>query len=688
MPTSQRNQPEDEIRRSLSPHVPSVPGFTPIDPKLLSIIPFESNRATAPSGIGANNGKKRQRKVSAPDSSIPRSRNSKKSKPASVPRDDDPMNLPTTRQPLDVTVAKEEIPGDPKSHLGLQSASSEVKIEVKTCPERSPSTFLGSSRTCTEGLVTSYQTAFQQTQQPLAINGQAELPLARNGHEKGSLSKLDPSPMACEQSSSTVGTVQAYPTRATSDYGSTLTSSHDRIARDALCEVPCSPGGLPDLQPSGPVAAKPSNKTRSIPHLQQRQFDAILNDGQLDISENGDLTSVIHKERHIASSTRTIGSHPDEPILSHPGSDDTDFQAFHDFLVSDVEADPFDPEIHQPHESHPMANVTQGQAHDTEEPPDTVADSIDNSYLSDIDLLMAEEICLPSSPFIESSSPYLQSLSHGRTCSNQAQTSSVYVTANERFTGEEDVFNDDSIEIGLLDLQLPPSAQRPPPSPPSSPNLRRELPPDWVPPSTITPEASPVKSPMPRPLTGEASAPPVSKTSQRPSSIPDQVSVHSNTCAHLPFVRPPFPTVVRDRSPVVGIKASVLLRTCFRIGESLNANATALRSGQDIVLEVYVRVAHSERPPESVKQTFRFTDIFSPDKPPYLKGVYSLWKGNPVWDADAKVFLGNGQKNKMARVLGKIVKDEEVPGMEMKILSIWEVDWEDVGICKGHLLSG
>ncbi|KAL8687637.1 MAG: hypothetical protein Q9218_006248, partial [Villophora microphyllina] len=71
-------------------------------------------------------------------------------------------------------------------------------------------------------------------------------------------------------------------------------------------------------------------------------------------------------------------------------------------------------------------------------------------------------------------------------------------------------------------------------------------------------------------------------------------------------------------------------------------------------------------------------------KPPYLKGVYILWKGNPVWDADAKVFLGNGRKDKMARVLGRIMR-EKGPGLEMKVLSVCEVSWA-VGVRKGHFL--
>ncbi|KAL8690483.1 MAG: hypothetical protein Q9218_004081 [Villophora microphyllina] len=68
----------------------------------------------------------------------------------------------------------------------------------------------------------------------------------------------------------------------------------------------------------------------------------------------------------------------------------------------------------------------------------------------------------------------------GPTRSNQKQSSSAYITANER-SGEEHVFNDDSLEV-------PPSTASPP-SPQSSPSLKRGPPPHWIPPSTIIPEA-------------------------------------------------------------------------------------------------------------------------------------------------------------------------------------------------------
>lgn len=54
---------------------------------------------------------------------------------------------------------------------------------------------------------------------------------------------------------------------------------------------------------------------------------------------------------------------------------------------------------------------------------------------------------------------------------------------------------------------------------------------------------------------------------------------------------------------------------------------------------------------------------------------------------DSKVFLGEEGRGKMARALGRIKKREQGGGCEMVVLSIWEVDWEDVGIAKGIVCS-
>ena len=58
-----------------------------------------------------------------------------------------------------------------------------------------------------------------------------------------------------------------------------------------------------------------------------------------------------------------------------------------------------------------------------------------------------------------------------------------------------------------------------------------------------------------------------------------------------------------------------------------------------------------------------------------------------LWDVDSKVFVGEKGRGKIARVMGRMKRCEREKGCEMVILSIWEVDWEEVGIAKGLVCS-
>ena len=151
----------------------------------------------------------------------------------------------------------------------------------------------------------------------------------------------------------------------------------------------------------------------------------------------------------------------------------------------------------------------------------------------------------------------------------------------------------------------------------------------------------------------------------------------------LPFVRPLFPKSVRDRSPIIGLTSQTVLRTCFRIGEALNAAAIASRSSTEAIIELYARVLHSERQHGSVSQCFQFSDLFTADKPPYLSGSYDLWKSSDLWEHDSKAFLGLGGQGKIARVVGRIKRNRQGLGCKMTVLSIWEANWEDIGWVKG-----
>lgn len=171
-----------------------------------------------------------------------------------------------------------------------------------------------------------------------------------------------------------------------------------------------------------------------------------------------------------------------------------------------------------------------------------------------------------------------------------------------------------------------------------------------------------------------------------PKEIPWMISFDAEG-KPIPFIRPSFPKAIRDRSPILGLTTRIALKTCFRIGEALNVASAASRSKVDAIIELFARVDSSERELGSFKQSFQFSDIFSPEKPPFLAGTYGLWRGVALWDNDSKAFLGEQGRGKMARALGRLKRETQSQKWEMTILSIWPVGLDDVGIAKGIILS-
>ena len=149
----------------------------------------------------------------------------------------------------------------------------------------------------------------------------------------------------------------------------------------------------------------------------------------------------------------------------------------------------------------------------------------------------------------------------------------------------------------------------------------------------------------------------------------------------LPFARPAFPALIQDRSPIFGLSSSSCLRTCFRIGEALNAATIASHTNMHHLTELYARVTYSKR--DGVEQFFQFADLFRPERPPYLNGSYIGWKGSDLWETGTKSFLVDLRGGKIARCIGKMKRDETTKLWKMVVLSIWEATWDDVGYVKG-----
>lgn len=142
-----------------------------------------------------------------------------------------------------------------------------------------------------------------------------------------------------------------------------------------------------------------------------------------------------------------------------------------------------------------------------------------------------------------------------------------------------------------------------------------------------------------------------------------------------PILRRPFPDLARDRSPIIGLSSTLSLRTCFRVGEALNAGSQAVREHQSVIIELYARVQWSFREPRSVRQHFIFMDLFH-DRPPYLSGIYEHWKGVELHERDSGRFLERSHRPLVCRCVGKL--NREGTSWKLAILNVWEATLDDV----------
>ncbi|RMY63806.1 hypothetical protein D0863_10267 [Hortaea werneckii] len=154
-----------------------------------------------------------------------------------------------------------------------------------------------------------------------------------------------------------------------------------------------------------------------------------------------------------------------------------------------------------------------------------------------------------------------------------------------------------------------------------------------------------------------------------------------------PVVRTPFPSAIRDRSPIWGASNTTVLRTCFRIGEALNVGCQAVRNNRPILLELYARVVDSWHEDaeggKGRKQNFVLHDLYH-DKPPYIDASFRLCGQSKVWDADTTTFLTRRDGGIMCRAIGQMKKERcGRRKWYINLLSIWEATWEDVDAVAG-----
>jgi hypothetical protein len=153
---------------------------------------------------------------------------------------------------------------------------------------------------------------------------------------------------------------------------------------------------------------------------------------------------------------------------------------------------------------------------------------------------------------------------------------------------------------------------------------------------------------------------------------------HGDSVEYLPlppFARPDFPVRVPDRSPIIGISANTVLRTCFRIGEALRVGAMCDGIRQDAVIELFARVKDSSREEGTTKQYFQFSDLFH-DRPPFPEGVLENYKVTQMQAYESAELLGNDGKGRMVRCLGRLKRGPQ--SWMFHIVNIRPTDWEEI----------
>ncbi|KAK4160042.1 hypothetical protein QBC43DRAFT_304108 [Cladorrhinum sp. PSN259] len=153
-----------------------------------------------------------------------------------------------------------------------------------------------------------------------------------------------------------------------------------------------------------------------------------------------------------------------------------------------------------------------------------------------------------------------------------------------------------------------------------------------------------------------------------------------------PFARPPFPTPLRDKSPITGISRAMVFRTCFRAGHFIAEGNRCDRQKQDAIFELFARVTFSSRENGQRVQHFQFADMFK-DQQPYPSGILNGWKTGSLLEKHSAAFLQIGSNNgeaKMCRCICRLKREKKNElGWVVDILSIEEANWDDVQVVRG-----
>ncbi|PUU84129.1 hypothetical protein B9Z19DRAFT_1070646 [Tuber borchii] len=106
-----------------------------------------------------------------------------------------------------------------------------------------------------------------------------------------------------------------------------------------------------------------------------------------------------------------------------------------------------------------------------------------------------------------------------------------------------------------------------------------------------------------------------------------------------PIERPPFPVVVKERSPIHGLSADTTVKTCFCVKDVVEVATLVAGAKFKGDVQRIAKVLQSGTMDGGTRQKFQFCDIFSVGAP-FLPGEYVVPKACGPWDTDSRVFMG------------------------------------------------
>jgi hypothetical protein len=211
---------------------------------------------------------------------------------------------------------------------------------------------------------------------------------------------------------------------------------------------------------------------------------------------------------------------------------------------------------------------------------------------------------------------------------------------------------------------------------------------------TVSPPSRPglmLPPKLPTSISAPANAPNANSVKAAPSKTPIQ-----------PFIRSPGAALVTSPSPIPAVQAASRLVTCFRLAEMFRELSS---TSPPATIELFATVVASVRNREKTSQSFTFADLFFPQRPPYVHGIYGRCSESELFDDDSRPFLRAGQDEKciLARVIvtpkcksgrqmlwnaknGFHASEQTSSVIEVEVLSIYVCSWEDLKYTKGIVM--